>query len=96
MFEDEEVLAFNDLNPQAPQHVLIIPKRHVAKLADSSTADQALLGRLLLTAVDIARRLGLESDGYRVVINNGERAGQSVWHLHLHLLSGREFGWPPG
>ena len=94
VFEDDEVFAFRDIQPQAPHHVLIVPKRHVDKLAETNESDQALLGKLLRTASQIAKTERAES--YRVVINNGESAGQSVWHLHLHLLSGRTFGWPPG
>jgi histidine triad (HIT) family protein len=94
VYEDEEVFAFRDLHPQAPKHVLIIPKRHIAKLADASSADRSLLGTMLLTASQIARENGMDS--FRVVMNNGESAGQSVWHVHLHLLAGRSFQWPPG
>ena len=93
VFEDEHVFAFRDIQPQAPHHILIVPKQHVAKLAD--VCDSSLLGKLVSTAARIARDEGLES-GYRVVINNGESAGQSVWHLHVHLLAGRPFRWPPG
>jgi len=96
VFESENILAFRDINPQAPTHILLIPKRHLQDLASAREADQALLGELLLTAREIAAREGLNEGGYRVVINNGERAGQSVFHLHLHLLGGRAFNWPPG
>lgn len=94
--EDDEVVAFRDLNPQAPTHVLIIPRRHVASLAAAGEADQALLGRLMLAARTIAQREGIANDGYRVVTNSGELGGQSVFHIHLHLLGGRPMTWPPG
>ena len=93
--EDDLCLAFHDVNPQAPTHVLIIPKREIASLADVTTGDQALLGHLLLTAHRLARQLAL-ANGYRVVINCGRDGGQTVDHLHLHLLGGRSLGWPPG
>ncbi|MGL5034138.1 MAG: histidine triad nucleotide-binding protein [Microcystaceae cyanobacterium] len=95
VYEDELCLAFNDVNPQAPVHVLIIPKKAIAKLADAGEEDQALLGHLLLTAKNLAQTLGLEK-GFRLVLNNGEEAGQTVFHLHLHLLGDRPLGWPPG
>ena len=94
-YEDDLCMAFDDIKPQAPIHILIIPKKNIAKLADSQTDDQALLGHLLLVANDIAATLNI-SDHFRLVINNGEKAGQEVFHLHLHLLSGRPFKWPPG
>jgi histidine triad (HIT) family protein len=92
--EDEHVLAFRDIRPQAPVHVLVIPKQHHASLSDAPD-DPALLGRLLLAARELARRLGL-ADGYRVVVNTGPAGGQTVDHLHLHLLGGRSMTWPPG
>ena len=95
LFEDDLCLAFKDVNPQAPTHILIIPKKPISKLAEAVNEDQALLGHLLLKAREIADSLGL-GDAYRVVINNGEQAGQTVFHLHLHLLAGRPFSWPPG
>lgn len=95
VWEDDDVFAFRDLNPQAPQHILIVPKKHIEKLADVTPEDQTLLGKLMLTAMRIAKETAAEN-GFRVVVNNGESAGQSVWHLHLHLLSGRPFRWPPG
>lgn len=96
VYEDSDIFAFRDLNPQAPDHILIVPKKHLAKLADIGQEDQLLMGKLVVVATEIARQLGLDSGGYRIVVNNGESAGQSVWHLHLHLLSGRTFQWPPG
>ncbi len=96
VYEDDRALAFRDIAPKAPTHVLIIPKRPIAKLGDATAADEALLGHLLCVAAEVARQEGLADDGYRVVINNGEAAGQTVFHLHLHLLGGRTLGWPPG
>ncbi len=89
-------LAFEDLNPQAPTHVLIIPKRHIASVADLEDDDTLLVGQLVALARDIARERGLDSSGYRLVVNTGPQAGQSVAHLHLHLLGGRAMRWPPG
>lgn len=94
--QDDDVLAFRDINPQAPTHVLIVPKRHIATIDDLADADAELVGRLFVTARDIARAEGLADAGYRVTMNCREGAGQSVFHLHLHLLGGRAFGWPPG
>lgn len=96
VYEDDEVLAFRDLNPQAPVHVLFIPKRAIPTLDDAQTEDAALLGRLLLAAAGYARREGFAEQGYRVVNNCREYGGQTVYHLHLHLLAGRHLGWPPG
>lgn len=93
---DEEVLAFQDLNPQAPVHILIIPRRHVTSLADLDDNDRDLAGNLLLVARKVAREQGLEADGFRLVANTGVDGGQSVAHLHFHLLGGRSLGWPPG
>jgi histidine triad (HIT) family protein len=95
VYEDDLCLAFRDINPQAPTHVLLIPKKEIPRLADARSADQALLGHLLLAANRIAEQLGV-ADAFRLVINNGAEVGQSVFHLHLHILSGRKFQWPPG
>lgn len=95
VYEDEQVVAFRDINPQAPTHVLVVPRRPIPRLAEATAAEQALLGHLLLTAAGLARQLGL-SGGYRLVINNGPDGGESVPHLHVHLLGGRVMGWPPG
>ena len=95
VYEDDSCLAFRDINPQAPIHVLLIPKKEIARLADAQPGDQALLGHLLLAANKVARQLGVQ-DAYRVVVNNGAGAGQSVLHLHLHILAGRPMRWPPG
>ena len=92
--EDEHSLAFRDINPQAPVHVLVIPKEHVASL--DQTRDAALLGRLSLMAAEIARTEGISGDGYRTVMNTNSAAGQTVFHVHLHLLGGRAMHWPPG
>ncbi len=93
--EDDNCLAFKDIAPQAPIHILIIPKKEIPMLSDAAEEDQKLLGILLFTANKIAKKLSIE-DNFRLVINNGAKAGQSVFHLHLHLLSGRPFSWPPG
>ncbi|MEA5535124.1 histidine triad nucleotide-binding protein [Crocosphaera sp. XPORK-15E] len=95
IYEDDLALAFTDINPQAPIHILVIPKQPISKLEDTTETDQALLGHLLLTVNKIAKKVGLEK-GYRVVINNGEDGGQTVYHLHLHILGGRFMTWPPG
>ena len=93
--ETEVALAFRDISPQAPCHILVIPKKHVATLDEATAADQELLGHLLLVAQGIAREQDLAS-AYRIVINNGAGAGQTVFHIHVHLLAGRHLGWPPG
>ncbi len=94
--EDDAVVAFEDANPQAPVHLLIVPRRHLASIQDMGAADEDLVGRLFFTAKTIAKARGLDASGYRLVINNGAGAGQTVFHVHLHLLSGRRFHWPPG
>lgn len=96
VYEDNLALAFRDINPQAPVHILVIPKQPIAKLSDAESQDHALMGHLLLTAKRVADQQGLSEDGYRVVINTGENGGQTVYHLHLHILGGRAMGWPPG
>lgn len=95
VYEDEHTLAFDDINPQAPTHVLVIPKKHVAGLKEANAEDAELVGRCHLAAAEIARRRSIE-DGYRTVLNVGPRAGQSVFHLHVHLIGGRSLQWPPG
>lgn len=95
VYEDEQCLAFRDINPQAPVHILLIPKAAYPRLADVPGDAQTLLGHLLLKAVEIARAQGI-GEAFRLVVNNGEAAGQSVFHLHLHILGGRAFRWPPG
>jgi histidine triad (HIT) family protein len=95
VYEDERVMAFEDINPQAPTHVLVIPKKHIAGLKEAGEQDAELIGYCQLVAAKVARERGIES-GYRTVYNVGPRAGQSVFHLHLHLLGGRDLRWPPG
>ena len=95
VYEDEHVLAFRDIAPQAPVHVLVIPKRRIVNIISAEPDDREILGRLLLAAGEVARLEGLAEDGYRLVINNGEHGGQSVYHIHVHVLGGRPLGWPP-
>jgi histidine triad (HIT) family protein len=95
VYEDDEIFAFEDVHPQAPSHVLICPRKHLASLTDAAAEDAAMLGKLQLIAAKLAKDRKL-TEGYRTVFNNGRGAGQSVFHLHLHLLGGREFRWPPG
>ncbi len=95
VYETEEVIAFRDTNPQSPEHVLIVPKKHIESLETVGEDERALLGGILIAAREIAAKLGLKN-GYRVVANCGEDAGQAVYHLHFHLLGGRHLGWPPG
>lgn len=96
VFEDEAVLAFEDLNPQAPVHVLLIPKKHIATLNDLTAEDAPVIGRMARTAAQIARDRGFAENGYRTVLNCNEYGGQSVYHIHMHLLGGRVMSWPPG
>jgi histidine triad (HIT) family protein len=95
VYEDDRVFVFEDINPQAPTHVLIVPKRHIKGLKEATAEDAEILGYCQLVAAKLAKQRGLE-DGYRTVYNVGPRAGQSVFHLHLHLLGGRDLRWPPG
>ena len=95
VYEDDRCLAFKDINPQAPVHILLIPKKPIAKLVDSREEDRDLLGHLMLTAGAIAKDQGVD-DAFRLVVNNGAGAGQEVFHLHVHILAGRSFTWPPG
>ncbi|KAB7619747.1 histidine triad nucleotide-binding protein [Alkalilimnicola sp. S0819] len=96
VLETDQVLAFRDINPQAPTHVLVIPKRHITSINDLQAADAELVGQLYLAAQQVARQEGIDEDGYRTVMNCGEKAGQSVFHIHLHVLGGRAMQWPPG
>ena len=96
VFEDEDILAFRDIDPKAPVHILLIPKKHIESLETADAADQVLFGKLVMAARDLARKEGVAPDGYRLVLNTNRGAGQSVWHLHFHLLGGRLLGWPPG
>ena len=95
VYEDDLCLAFRDINPQAPTHVLLIPKKEIDQLSSARGDDQALLGHLMLAAGKVAKQLGV-GDAFRLVVNNGAQAGQSVFHLHLHILAGRKLEWPPG
>ncbi|KAL1132656.1 hypothetical protein AAG570_010608 [Ranatra chinensis] len=95
IYEDDKCVAFNDINPQAPKHILLIPRKPLAMLSDAEESDVETLGYLMLAAKKVAKQEGLD-EGYRVVINNGKHGCQSVFHLHLHILGGRQLGWPPG
>lgn len=96
VFQNDEVLAFNDVNPQAPTHLLIIPKKHVSTVNDLNQEDEVMMGKLFSAAKQIAAEKGLSDDGYRLVVNCNEGAGQTVFHIHMHLLAGRAMTWPPG
>ena len=96
VYEDDEVIAFNDIGPQAPVHILIVPKKPIPTINDASEVDVALLGKIILTAKNLAKKKGIADDGYRLVINCNAGAGQTVFHIHCHLLGGRLFNWPPG
>jgi histidine triad (HIT) family protein len=96
VYEDDRTLAFDDINPQAPVHTLIIPKQHVSAVQDCRDQDRDLLAQLLITCANVAKQKGLVDSGYRIVTNTGSDAGQTVFHLHLHILGGRHLGWPPG
>jgi histidine triad (HIT) family protein len=96
VFEDDEIVAFEDTHPQAPVHILIVPRKHLSSLNDATPGEAPLLGRLFTVGAQLARQQGLEPKGYRTVINTGSGAGQTVFHLHVHLLGGRVFHWPPG
>lgn len=96
VFESDSILAFKDVNPVAPVHILVIPKKPLVDVSEAKVADDELLGQLLRTAADIAKQEGFAPSGYRLVINTGKNAGQTVGHLHVHLLAGRELAWPPG
>jgi histidine triad (HIT) family protein len=96
VYEDDRLVAFNDINPQAPMHVLVVPKQHIATLNDVSAADDELIGAMVRTAAKIARDRGYHGSGFRTVFNCNAQAGQTVFHLHLHVLGGRVMAWPPG
>ena len=96
VYSDEHVYAFHDINPAAPTHILVIPKKHIESVREASAEDEALLGKLLLAANHITEELGLAESGFRYVINTGKDGGQTVFHLHLHILGGRALSWPPG
>ena len=96
LYQDEHVTAFRDINPQAPTHILLIPNKHIASVDEATAEDQEILAHLLLTAAKIARDENVSNQGYRLVLNTGPQAGQTVFHLHFHLLAGRNMTWPPG
>jgi histidine triad (HIT) family protein len=96
VFEDADLFAFNDVNPQAPLHVLVVPKKHIATTNDLTAEDDALVGKIVRRAAAIAKDKGFDQRGYRTVLNCNSEAGQTVFHIHLHLLAGRHLGWPPG
>ena len=96
VYSDDQLVAFHDVRPQAPSHVLVIPRKHVTSLLDLEPGDDALVGALVRKARDLARELGLDGRGFRLVMNCGDDSGYSVYHIHLHLLGGRRMGWPPG
>ena len=96
VYEDDMVVAFHDINPKAPIHVLIVPRKPIPRIAEATSEDHKILGHLLLKAAEVAEKLGLKQKGYRLVFNNGPDAGEAVPHLHLHILGGRAMNWPPG
>jgi histidine triad (HIT) family protein len=96
VYEDDRVLAFNDINPQAPTHILLVPKRHIASLTDLRPEDDPIVGELVRRAAALARERGISAGGFRTVFNTNRDAGQTVFHIHLHLLGGRSLAWPPG
>jgi histidine triad (HIT) family protein len=96
VYEDDRVLAFNDINPQGPTHVLVVPKRHIATLNDLAEGDDRVVGEIVRRAAAIAKERGIDAGGFRVVFNTGRDAGQTVFHIHLHLIGGRGLSWPPG
>ena len=96
VYEDDQILAFNDIGPQAPTHVLVVPKKHIATLNDVQDIDARLVGTLVQRAAAIAKERGIDAAGYRTVFNTNRDAGQTVFHIHLHLIGGRSLGWPPG
>ncbi len=96
LYEDEECVVFRDIRPQAPVHLLVIPRKHIASLNDVQQEDQTLLGHMLVVAARIAKEQGIDGPGYRTVINTNPKAGQTIFHLHIHILGGRLFRWPPG
>ncbi|MDY0190384.1 MAG: histidine triad nucleotide-binding protein [Desulfuromonas sp.] len=96
VYEDEQVVAFNDIDPQAPVHILIIPRKHIARIIDITPEDSALIGHIHQVAVSLAEKFNIAADGFRLVNNCNEYGGQAVYHIHFHLLGGRKMGWPPG
>jgi histidine triad (HIT) family protein len=96
LYQDDEVIAFHDISPQAPSHTLIIPRKHITSLLELTPEDDLLMGSLVRKARDLAQQAGLAENGFRLVFNCGDDAGYSVYHIHLHLIGGRKLGWPPG
>ena len=96
VYEDERCIAFRDINPAAPTHILVIPRKHIPTINDATQEDEALVGHLMLTAAKLAKQEGIAEDGYRLVMNCGAQGGQTVFHIHLHLVGGRGLSWPPG
>jgi len=96
VFENERIVAFDDINPQAPTHIQIIPRKHIASVLEVAAEDRELIGEIIQTAAALARERGVADDGFRLVVNTNPAAGQSVYHLHVHLIGGRSLGWPPG
>jgi histidine triad (HIT) family protein len=96
VYQDEDVVAFHDINPQAPVHILIIPRKHISTINDVEDSDAGLIGKIILTAKKIAKEKGIAEDGYRILFNCNKMGGQHVYHIHLHLLGGRQLLWPPG
>lgn len=96
VYEDEHALAFRDIRPVAPTHVLVIPRKHISAIHELSDADGDLMGKVILAARNVAKKLDLEAKGYRLVVNDGDQAGQTVHHIHVHVLGGRDMSWPPG
>ena len=96
VYEDDDVIAFRDVNPQAPTHILVIPRKHIATINDLDIGDAAVTGKMVLAAKKIAAEEGIDQDGYRLVLNCNEGAGQTVFHIHMHLIGGRTMNWPPG
>ena len=96
VYEDDEVVAFKDINPQAPVHILIVPRKEIPKLTDAEDSDADLLGRMMIIAKKLAKQFKLDEEGFRILINQGKLGGQTIYHLHLHLMGGRRFMWPPG
>ncbi|MCH6561195.1 MAG: histidine triad nucleotide-binding protein [Deltaproteobacteria bacterium] len=96
VFENERIVAFDDINPQAPTHIQIIPRKHIATVLEVAAEDRELIGEIIQTAAALARERGVADDGFRLVVNTNPAAGQSVYHLHVHLIGGRSLGWPPG
>ncbi|MGE4357154.1 MAG: histidine triad nucleotide-binding protein [Candidatus Omnitrophota bacterium] len=96
VYSDKEIIAFNDINPQAPVHIIIIPRKHIEKISDITEGDSELMGKLVLVAQRLAKEKNISDSGYRLVFNCNRDAGQTIFHIHLHLLGGRKFSWPPG